>query len=75
MGQVVRVLGGCSVQGVGVFYESKEVGPMDIHVWLWIACVVTVLAACRVWSRIKWLAISVMLVASVPLGLLALVVH
>jgi hypothetical protein len=56
-------------------HESREVWPMDIHVWLWIACAVTVLVACRAWSRIKWLAISVALVASVPLGLLALVVH
>jgi hypothetical protein len=56
-------------------HENREVEPMDIHVWLWIACVVTVLIACRAWSRIKWFAISVMLVGSVPLGLLALVVH
>ena len=70
---MVRVFHFCSL--FVFLHKDREVEPMDIHVWLWIACVVTVLAACRVWSRIKWLAISVALVASVPLGLLALVVH
>jgi hypothetical protein len=40
-----------------------------------IAYVVMALVVCWVWSRVKWLAISLVLVVLVPLGLLALVVH
>jgi len=48
---------------------------MNIHLWLLLGFLFAVVVVCGTWKSIKWLAVSVAVVALPPLGLLMLVVR